>query len=123
MRAYYYFLISALVASCHSVNKEEQQLLKEAAIIHNVMVKQAQTLKQQLHQHAGSVMTDSIRAWQEALEQWESDLIEVPGNEEHHHEEGEYQHEHTSVYVTPQQMLTIQQELRRRLQAIEKRMN
>lgn len=63
---------------------------------------------------------DSIIILLGALEEWENDLVEIPGNEEHDHS-GHHHHDHTVIEVTAKQMFQIQKELDIRLANIGKR--
>jgi hypothetical protein len=122
----YLFLLGWLI-SCSAVNKDDKEILKKAAEVHNRMVEQAEQLEIRIgnmeSDSSYSALSDSLIAWKEAVAHWESDLVEVPGNEEHHHKEGNHHHEHQQLNVTALQMLTIQQELHSRLQAIQLRVN
>jgi len=114
-----------LLIGCSSSNKEEQRMWKQAAIVHNEMIEQAEILEDQIERINSDVVTipvDSIAAWKREIMQWEQELVEVPGNEAHHHKEGEHHHhDHQPLTVTPEQMLIIQQDFKDRLQAIEDR--
>lgn len=65
--------------------------------------------------------TDSVIILLGALEEWENDLVEMPGNEEHDH--SGHHHDHTVLEVTAEQMFQIQKELNIRLTNIGKRIN
>jgi hypothetical protein len=122
-----FILIPFLALACTSSQEKSEELL-QAADIHNEMIKSAGELEDWLDQlesnPSASVSIDSIQAWKAELEAWETEIVEVPGNEAHHlHEEGEaHDHSHhEEVQVTDQQMLTIQQDLRQRLSSLENR--
>jgi hypothetical protein len=111
---------------CTNTSKEKE-VFANAASIHNEMMKTVEAMEEQIatleKDSINSVPPDSLTAWKEAIELWESDIVEVPGNEEHHdHKEGEHhQHDHKTVEVTAEQMLFIQQELSTRLASIKSR--
>ncbi len=118
-------LVLFLFIQCSSGHKEEQ-LMKEAAIIHNEMVAQAEALEERLNGLSTDnsfPFSDSIHVWKSDLALWESELVEVPGNEEHHHKEGEHHHDHQQLNVTAAQMMVIQLELQRCLYVIVKRID
>jgi len=113
--------------SCANSSKEKE-VFANAASIHNEMMKTVEAMEEQIaaleKDSINSVPTDSLTVWKEAIELWESDIVEVPGNEEHrdHTEGGHHQHDHKTVEVTAEQMLFIQQELSTRLGSIKSRM-
>ncbi|MCU0420238.1 MAG: hypothetical protein MUC38_11355 [Cyclobacteriaceae bacterium] len=124
------FLLPLLwLAACGG--SKENPMMKEAAAIHNEAVALAATLEERIHalqaDTTAGVSPDSIAAWNAAIKLWESDLVEVPGNEDHHHHdhgEGEHHdhhHHEAPPNVTPEEMLTIQKELKARLEAIAQR--
>jgi hypothetical protein len=107
--------------TCHSSPKENKN--PEAIILHNPMVKKANMIEHRLNEIASNTMEineDSVRVLKELLDQWKSDLIEVPGNENHYHHEHSHSHQLASD-VTDEQMLEIQKELDARLSLIGKR--
>ncbi len=125
MNAKILFVISILIVCCSSPDKQEKELLKEAAVLHNEMITKAEQLEETIAimdvDSTYRTIHDSLVIWKEVIENWETDLVEVPGNEEHHHKGGEHHHEHQQLNVTPEQMLNIQKELHLRLRAIEER--
>lgn len=106
-------------------------MLKEAASVHNEAVALAGTLEERINalqaDTTAGISPDSIAAWNAAIKIWESDLVEVPGNEEHHHhdhgegEDHDHHHHEAPPNVTPAEMLTIQKELKARIEAIANR--
>lgn len=126
MRETMILLVLFFFMQCTSLNKEEQRIMNEAAIVHNEMVAQAEALDERLDGIATdtSFPSDSIPVWKRDLALWESELVEVPGNEEEHsHKEGEHHHDHQQLNVTAAQMMVIQLELQRRLYVIVKRID
>ena len=63
---------------------------------------------------------DSVVILLGALEEWEKDLVEIPGNESHEHSD-HHHHDHKVLEVTAEQMLLIQKEMDRRLAIIGRR--
>lgn len=127
MRKTMILLLLSFFMQCTSLHKEEQQILKQAAIIHNEMVEQAEIVEERLNEIAidtSFLFYDSIHIWKRDLALWESELVEVPGNEEeHHHKQGNHYHDHQQLNVTAAQMMVIQLELQRRLYVIVKRID
>jgi hypothetical protein len=121
-----YFLIVFISYSCNSSSQQEEKLLHEAAEIHNEMVHEMQELKQAVHQlqrtSKNAAIQDSIPVILSVIEEWEQELVEVPGNE-HSHENGEHHHHQAKVEVTSQELLNIQRELDGRRKLIKKRFN
>lgn len=125
IKSYKFLILLLVLCACGGRNRQDEALLKEAAAIHNQMVILAETLEKKLetlqNDTTHTIPADSITAWMQAIKAWESDLVEVPGNEEHHHhEEGEHHHQNTPD-VTAEQMLVIQKELNIRLEALRQR--
>lgn len=127
MMRIYFTLMFGLVLACSGLSKEEQKLYDEAAAIHNEAVGQASKLNDQLKKMETDslIAQDSIVALQAALQAWSEDLIEVPGNDEHHHHgEDEHHHDHSRKGdISAQEMLAVQQELKARLVQIEARIS
>lgn len=121
-----YFLIMLISYGCNPSSQQEKELLHEAAEIHNEMVREMQDLKQSVYQlqrtSKNATMQDSILVILSVIDEWEQELVEVPGNE-HTHENGEHHHHQATVEVTSQELLNIQRELDRRRKLIHKRFN
>lgn len=123
-------LVLCLVSiACSNKPNADEKVWKEAAVVHNEMMALAHQLEARLTMLESDttdvVRVDSIVIWKAAIEAWEQEIVEVPGNEEHdQHKEGEEHHhrDHKVVEVTPEQMLTIQQELKKELEDIQARM-
>lgn len=118
MRSYSKFFVLLLLSAC-SVS-HEQKLLQEAADIHNTALLIAEELEATLKQN--TIPVDSVSAILTAIEAWENDLVEVPGNEHHHDHEG-HNHSHEPVNVTADEMLQLQLELKYRIERIKKRVD
>jgi hypothetical protein len=117
-----------LMVACTAKQAEHQEY-EQSALLHNAMLNQASkmedTLALMLADSAWINQQDSLNAILAALENWEKQLVEVPGNEDHDHNHGAHEHhdhEQASVEVTPEQMLLIQRELENRLNNISKRL-
>lgn len=117
-------MVLAVLIGCSS-KRDDEKLNKKSIVIHNSMVQKASQLENELRllksDSISVVNKDSIDVLLFALEEWEQDLVEIPGNESHHNLE-HHHHDHSSKApeVTASQMLQIQQELDRRLKTISK---
>jgi hypothetical protein len=125
MKLLFAFAFLFLTAACGG--PKEDPMMKEAATIHNSAVALAESLEEKIKELQADtslhISPDSVAAWNAAIRLWESDLVEVPGNEEHHHHGDEHDHhDHEApANVTAEEMLTIQKELKARLENISKR--
>lgn len=122
-----YLLVLALFFTGCGGNSEDKKIMADAARIHNEMMELAEKIETKidgLQPDSLRLPADTLANIRQAFGAWESDIVEVPGNEEHHHKKGEeHHHEHKTVDVTAQQMLTIQTELNRRLLEIQSRVD
>lgn len=127
MRSHRWILLCCLViTACNKQQNKDEVVLRQAAVVHNEMMEAAHELEERLdslgNDSLNAALADSVSVWKELFEEWENDVVEVPGNEEHAgHGKEEHHHEHKSVEVTPDQMLIIQRELKNRLDHIRKR--
>ena len=103
-----------------SASSKEDKVLQEAADVHNMALLMAEELETTLKQN--TFPADSTSAILAAIEAWENDLVEVPGNEHHHEHEG-HNHSHEPVNVTAEEMLKLQLELKQRIEQIKKRVD
>jgi hypothetical protein len=133
------FYLTVCLTACNS-SPENTSALTEAGKIHNEAVASHDSLtkmvtaefpglRQKLAARKQTIPADSVlfQQYSEAitsldetateLEEWEENIVEVPGNE-HVHKAGE-KHEHKPAPdVTPEQMLAIQKEMRVNLRTI-----
>ncbi|MEH0157387.1 hypothetical protein V6R21_24960 [Limibacter armeniacum] len=121
-------LCCLIMGACGTKHERDEKTLKQAAEIHNEMIKSAHILEERLEDYGrdslNNALTDSVKVWKKYLDTWEEDVVEVPGNKDHHdHEGGHHHHDHQQVKVTPNQMLAIQQELKKRLDQLHQRMS
>lgn len=117
--------LSLFMTQCSSA-KKENPLLTDAAKIHNEAVALASMLDQQLDTLANDMnnLKDSVIAWRVALEKWESNLVEVPGNESAVYNHANHaDHHEKAVELTPEQMYTVQQEMKAQIEELRKRIN
>ncbi len=101
-------VLICLGTSCNS-GEEVDPILKDAFAIHQEALRIEQTVQRQLDSFQISADTEILlRA---RLEQWDEQLVEVPGFEHEHHHAHDHDHDHgSSPKVTPEHMLAIQQE-------------
>jgi hypothetical protein len=128
--SYIFVLAALLVWNCGGTSKEDEKLLKAAAAIHNAAFDLAGELEAKLGQLKGDTLlvSDSVNALLGDIEKWESEMVEVPGNETHgEHAEGETHHHHhehgKALEMTPSQLLVVQQEMKTQLDAIAVRVS
>jgi LmbE family N-acetylglucosaminyl deacetylase len=117
MQNYFKLFVLLCLTACSTSSKEDK-LLQEAADVHNMALLMAEELETTLKQN--TFPADSASAIRAAIEAWENDLVEVPGNEHHHNHEG-HNHSHEPVHVTAEEMLQLQLELKQRIERIKKR--
>ena len=116
-----FLLIALTFGSCIKKNQDEQ-LLGQAAVIHNQALAIATHLRNTLSTNTNHLLLDSLQVMLIELEDWEKNLIEVPGNEGEHLHYGDHTHDHTPVQITAEEMLRAQQEFKRQIQFLAKRM-
>lgn len=126
LRIELFFLIPLLFAIQCTESKQEDLVLREAARIHNESVDLAEQVEVQLNHLVKDTtyQQDSVTSWRVALEQWENNLVEVPGNESHDtHRHEHHDHGKQLPELTSDQLLMIQQEVKAQLEAIRSRIN
>jgi hypothetical protein len=116
----------ALATAC-SNNRGNEVIMEEAARIHNETMMLAVAVEQRINTYESDSMQmverDSIVRWRTLFEVWEEDVVEVPGNEEHHAHAGHHHHDHTPPDVTAAQLLEIQQALAKRMADLSQRVH
>jgi ABC-type nickel/cobalt efflux system permease component RcnA len=121
MRSIFLFAVLCTAAACQSPQTSDE--LKQAGEIHL----QALALSAQLENSLDSlgqtttVPPDSLAAWKRELEAWEENLVEVPGlgHEHDHDHEGHDHHHEAAPNITDADMLKVQKEALRQLQALQ----
>ncbi len=117
--------LTIIIIGCSS-GSHENKLHEQAITLHNSIMRKADQIERRLDElkNIKSVNQDSIVALTALFNEWEADIVEVPGNDSHDHDQGAHSHSHTPApNVTDEQMLEIQKELDVRLSVIEKRIN
>jgi hypothetical protein len=117
-------LMLLMTMSCSS--KQDKSDYRHAAILHNAMMDRARLIERDLnalhHDTLAKEVRDSFEVIANLLHAWKEDVVEVPGNDMHEHEDHSHSHAQVALEVTPQQMLEIQKELDTRLSSIGKRL-
>jgi hypothetical protein len=114
----------AACLQCCKTSSADEALLKEAASVHNELISLSRSLKHTLDSlsNAGAVPADSIQAWKNMLLEWEQDVVEVPGNDHEEHDDHHNHHHHGATpEITAAEMLTVQKELKQRLEHLQRR--
>ncbi len=115
-------LLLILIASGCDNAKRQSDLTNQAIVIHNSMIKKADGIERALQELSNDStfihQQDSIHVAKNMLASWKLELVEVPGNESHQHDN--HHHAQQSIDVTDEQMLAIQEELSYKLSSIEK---
>ncbi|HMP99720.1 MAG TPA: hypothetical protein PKC24_08060 [Cyclobacteriaceae bacterium] len=104
------------IAACHA--KKEDPVLAEAAAVHEEAMQlfhELEDLLKELEQNE-SIAVDAMASIKIALQEWEENLVEVPGYEHDHEHEAHghhhHHHAHQKMEVTSDEMLLIQKEIR-----------
>ncbi len=116
--------ILLIIKGCQPKDTNAETLAK-AAVIHNEMMEIANVLDNELNLFSSSQHhnQDSLKILKQHVELWQSNLIEVPGNEgdEHTHQGHVHNHEQNPVALTPTQIFEIQVEMKSELMDLKKR--
>jgi hypothetical protein len=107
-----------MLMSCSFRKANEVHGFEESQKIHEEALSIAKSVKNKLSRQIFAEQ-DSVAALFRELEVWELELVEIPGHE-HSHSHAHH-HDHTSLNITPEEMLKIQNELKSRVEAIQKR--
>jgi hypothetical protein len=113
--------VSIALFSCTS-QSADNKINHHAIMLHNSMMKKANQIGHRLNElsNDATVNQDSLKLLSKLFKQWQSDIVEVPGNEHHDHAD----HGHTTAPdITKEQMLNIQRELDERLSKIGEKLN
>ncbi|MCA6378535.1 MAG: hypothetical protein IM574_06805 [Cytophagales bacterium] len=105
-----------------SCSQKENALLKKAAAIQQEsfsVLDNIQATIQSLRKNPALI--DSIAKIEREIAKWENEMVDVPVNESTHHQHKHF-HSHKVVELTPDQMLSVQQELRQQLTDIQTRL-
>jgi len=121
MRSSFLFAVQCAVAACQSPQTSDE--LKQAGKIHLHALALSAKLENSLDSlgQTTTVPPDSLAAWKRELKAWEENLVEVPGLEpEHDHDHEGHDHHHAAPpNITDADMLNVQKEALRQLQALE----
>lgn len=122
MKSHGIFLVLLFLCFACKTKTDDQLLIEAARIHHEVMVAVEQLevdISRMAEDSAAGVPPDSVTAWNEAIEKWEAEMVEVPGSESHSgHAHNKHHHDHKPLEVTSEQMLSIQKDMKARLAGI-----
>ncbi len=116
-------LLFVFVYGCSDSTKKDPTLEK-AFQVHQQSLKTAKEARELLEKIPAK--DESVSRIQSRLENWNENLIEVPGFEhEHNHEDGDHHHHHhggsrPTMDLSPEDMLAVQQQLLDTILAIKK---
>lgn len=123
-------LLIIFSVSCSSKKNEDHKMTAQSIHLHNSMLRKANQIEHELQlmrtDSAFVMHKDSVEHLFKALFKWKSELVEVPGNDDHDHEghdHSDHDHSRAAPDVTPEQMLEIQNDLDSSLSAIGKRVS
>lgn len=124
-----YLILTSMIwiTACGGASEKEKQLLNEASAVHNQAVALARDLKTHLAQLEmdSTVSVDSVKLWRQLLDQWNEELVEVPGNEHEHDHDHDHSHDHhhhgSPDQVTASEMLDIQRDMKERIEQLNNR--
>ena len=105
-----------------SCSQKENALLKKASAIQEEsfsVLDDIQATIQSLRKNPALI--DSIAKIEREIAKWENEMVDVPGYESTHHQH-KHSHSHKVVELTPEQMLSVQQELKQQLTDIQARL-
>jgi len=138
-----FVVLLCFISACGSHNhaeeeysEEEKKVLKEASEIHNQATKlyedissKKEELKKNIKQFEEkdkekfSQEIEDAKTLLKDFETWESEIIEVPGNEHEHSHEGHHHHHHAPIVeVSVEEMLQIQKEMLANIQKLSERL-
>jgi hypothetical protein len=112
------FIVDVMLA--FGCSQKENDLLRKAAAIQEEsfsILTGVETSIQSLKNV--QTLSDSIKKIESEGAQWEAEMIAIPGFESTHHH---HSHSHKVEELTPEQMLSVQQELRQQLTNIQARL-
>jgi hypothetical protein len=125
----FWFVLSIAVVACSPGSANEKSVLQEAYQIHNEAVEKATILEEKIRAHSlqSDHAHDTLDALAAALEHWKSDLVEVPGFDDHDHQHDHATHDHNHDHpahhapakdLTPNQILAIQREFKDQIDSL-----
>ncbi len=105
-----------------SCSQKENALLKKAAAIQQESFSVLDSIQATIQSlKKNPALTDSITKIEREIAKWENEMVDVPGYESSHHQH-KHSHSHKVVELTPEQMLSVQQELSQQLTDIQTRL-
>lgn len=92
--------------------------LREALRVHREAVDIAQSLRVFLNRDTIDY-ADSVLLWKKVIDDWEQNLVEVPGNHTEHH--SHHNHHHVLIELAPREMLAVQRAMKEQIEQLRKR--
>ncbi|MEM6895428.1 MAG: hypothetical protein AAF554_17155 [Bacteroidota bacterium] len=123
----------SLLSGCGEKKKDEN--LIQAFKFHEEAIQVRQTAKDEMAKLEAitdsvfvATYSDELNSINSALEEWDEQLIEVPGFEEehdhsHHDHDHDHEHNHSEQELTPKQHLEVQQHLLDEIKSIAEKIN
>jgi hypothetical protein len=113
------FILSIMLA--FGCGQKQDNLLKKAAAVQDeslsILISVEASIKMLEKIPA---LSDSIKKIESEVTQWETEMIDIPGFESTYHHQ--HSHSHKVVELTPDQVLSVQQELKQQLINIQARL-
>jgi predicted transcriptional regulator len=114
------FIASVMLA--FSCSQKENATLEKAAAVQIESFSALDSIERTIQSLTNiPALTDSIKKIEREVAQWETEMIDIPGYESTHLEHN-HSHSHKIEELTPEQMLSVQQELRQQLTDIQARL-
>ena len=135
-------LFAVCFISCNSSHSKEDELLDEAAKIHNEAVQIEQQIKDKittLNQQANNLKVqgreleaneisfiEQVNNLNASYNYWQENHVEVPGHDDHDHHGHDHGHDHDhdhgpALEISPEDMLLIQKEFKDSILSIKNR--
>ena len=125
-------LLLVFVLGC--APSKDDKLIQQSIEIHGEAMTIGKDVKEKIKQLSAktdgldslmqSAIKDSVKNLEQAWEEWEASIVEVPGNEDHDHDHHDHDHDHDhspAPDLTPEQVLEIQQDIKKRATGLNDR--
>ena len=126
-KLYLLLILGACTSSQHEkLNQQGIEMHGAALVLGNEIDRKIGLLSNDSKIASDSIFQDSLRSIIQEYQAWESSIIEVPGHEhDHHNHEGhDHNHDHSaSPDLTPEMVLEIQTELKRRAEKLNEKVD
>ncbi len=118
-------LIIIFIVGCSS--SKDKELIQQSIEIHGEAMEIGKEIKEKIKELDSrtssldslmqTTIKDSVKSFESAWEAWEASIVEVPGNDDHDHHDHDHDHTHDhspSPDLTPEMVLEIQQDIKKR---------